>query len=210
MFMQIFLISSVPIILATIGVDVSQKVSQIQFECLKDSGYKFIIVRVYRKNGIVDSNCAETIKNARAVGLKQIEAYFLPCFSCGDASQQVIETIDYLKDENVEIDRLWLNIEGKWNNNNSTDINIQFIEELIVQISNLGMKFGIFTSKFHWISIMNNITKFSSYAPLWYIEHDNERSFDDFQTFGEWRQPSMKQFIGDVKECGVILNKNFS
>jgi len=54
-----------------------------------DSGYKFAIVRAYRKNGVVDSNSAQTIKNARAGGLKYVDAYLLPCFSCGDAAQQV-------------------------------------------------------------------------------------------------------------------------
>lgn len=57
---------------------------------------------------------------------------------------------------------------------------------------------------------MNNITSFSSNIPLWYIHYDNNSSFSDFQTFGGWTQPTMKQFIGDVKECGVVLNKNFS
>lgn len=54
-----------------------------------DNGHRFVIVRAYRNNGVVDSNSAQTIRNARAAGLKQIAGYFLPCVSCGDASQQV-------------------------------------------------------------------------------------------------------------------------
>ena len=103
---------------------------------------------------------------------------------------------------------LWLDIEGRWNRN--IDINIQFIEELIQQINSLGIKFGIYTSKYQWISIMNNITKFSFDSPLWYTYYDNDKSFDDFRAFGGWRQPLIKQFIGDVKECGVVLDRNFS
>lgn len=103
---------------------------------------------------------------------------------------------------------LWLDIEGRWNRN--IDINIQFVEELIQQINNLGIRVGIYTSKSHWISIMNNITKFSLDSPLWYPHYDNNKSFNDFRAFGGWRQPLVKQFIGDVKECGVILDRNFS
>jgi len=54
-----------------------------------DNGYKFAIVRAYRNNGVVDANSARTIKNARAAGLKHVDAYLFPCISCGDASQQV-------------------------------------------------------------------------------------------------------------------------
>lgn len=54
-----------------------------------DNGYKFVIVRAYRNNGVVDASSAQTIKNARAAGLNQVDAYLYPCISCGDASQQV-------------------------------------------------------------------------------------------------------------------------
>ncbi|CAF5158225.1 unnamed protein product, partial [Rotaria magnacalcarata] len=117
MFVEIVLISIVPTILATIGIDVSQRVSQDQFRCLNDNGYTFAIVRAYRSVGVVDSNSAQTIKNARAAGFTRVDAYLFPCFPCGDAPQQVIEVIDYLREERAEIDRLWLNIEGRWNNN---------------------------------------------------------------------------------------------
>ncbi|CAF3328867.1 unnamed protein product [Rotaria socialis] len=208
MFVEIVLISIVPTILATIGIDVSQSVSKDQFRCLNDNGYKFAVVRAYRSVGIVDSNSAQTIKNARAAGFTHVDAYLFPCFPCGDAPQQVIEVIDYLREERAEIDRLWLNIEGRWNNN--TEINIKFLDELIKQVTDLGIKFGIYTSRYQWFSIMNNVTKFPPQSPLWYAHYDDNQSFRDFQVFGGWMQPSIKQFIGDVKECGVVLDKNFS
>jgi hypothetical protein len=121
---------------------------------------------------------------------------------------QVIETIDYLREGQAEINTLWLDIGGKWDNN--TEINIQFVDELIKQTNNLGVKFGIYTSKSQWITITNNVTRFSLDSPLWYSHYDNNKSFDDFRAFGGWRQPSMKQFIGDVKECGVVLDRNLS
>ncbi len=41
----------------------------------------------------MDINSARTIKNARAAGLKRVDAYLFPCILCGDASQQVREEI---------------------------------------------------------------------------------------------------------------------
>ena len=120
----------------------------------------------------------------------------------------MIETIEYLKDEQADIDMLWFDVEGRWNRD--SDMNIQFVEQLIEQTNNLGVKFGIYTSRSEWMTIMNNITKFSSISPLWYPSYDNDKSFSDFRAFGGWKQPAMKQFISDVKECGVILDRNFA
>lgn len=102
---------------------------------------------------------------------------------------------------------LWLDIEGRWTRN--IDINIRFIDELTQQINNFGIKFGIYTTRSNWISIMNNITTFSLNS-LWYPHYDNMKSFNDFRAFGGWREPLIKQYIGDVKECGVILDRNFA
>ncbi|CAF1273615.1 unnamed protein product [Adineta ricciae] len=207
MFVQLTLILAIPSTLGIIGVNVYQKVSQEQFECLKDKGYEFVIVRTYRKNGVVDRNSAITIKNARAAGFTHVDGYLLPCISCGDPSQQIFTTIDYLKDENADIDMLWLDIQGKWYND--TESNIQFLQDLILEMTTSGIKHGICTSPFQWITIMNNARQFSSESSLWYVRHDNKTTFDNFQMFGGWKQPSIKQYVGSVKECGVILDRNF-
>ncbi|UJR27917.1 hypothetical protein I4U23_009177 [Adineta vaga] len=182
LFLQLILILIVPSVLTTVGVDVSQKVSQEQFECLKDNGYKFIIVRIYRNSGVVDINSAVTIRNARAAGFNHVDGYLLPCLACNDPSQQIFETIDYLKDENVHIDRLWLDVEGEWQND--TDANIQFVQDLILEIKNSSIKYGICTSKSQWITITNNVSRFSFGSPLWYMQHDRDKSFNRFQSFG--------------------------
>lgn len=102
---------------------------------------------------------------------------------------------------------LWLDIHGKWYNDSES--NIQFLQDLILEMSISGIKHGICTTPFHWITIMNNARQFSSESPLWYVRHDNKTTFDNFQTFGGWKQPSIKQYVGSVKECGVILDRNF-
>ena len=118
----------------------------------------------------------------------------------------MIETVEYLRDEQLRIDMLWLDVTGQWNN--STTNHIQFIDELIEQVKSMDMKFGIYTTRSRWMSLTNDAMRFSINAPLWYAHYDNRRSFDDYQAFGGWKQPAMKQFIRDVKECGVVFDRN--
>jgi hypothetical protein len=46
-------------------------------------------------------------------------------------------------------------------------------------------------------------------VPLWYAHYDNSASFGDYKKVGGWAKPAMKQFAGDVTQCGVGLDKNF-
>ena len=119
-----------------------------------------------------------------------------------------METIDYLHDQAVSIDRLWIDIGGRWNNR--TEVNVQFLDELIGQIEQFQIPFGIATTRARWLRIMNNSTRLAPKAPLWYSNNDQKKSFEDFQAFSGWQQPLLKQFRSDVKECGVVLNKNYA
>ena len=186
--------------------------------------YQLAIVRLYRSVGVVDWTATQTIRNARAAGFQRIEAYFLPCRICDEPAEQVrqiftlvgfdlfvldqmIEALEYLKDENVLIDRLWIDVGGRWPN--TTETNVVFLESLIQPIESYGVKFGISTTRHRWGKALNNTAKFSVNIPLWYSQPDDVKSFDDFQTFGGWIEPSMKQCRVDVKECGVVFDRNF-
>ena len=48
----------------------------------------------------------------------------------------------------------------------------------------------------------NNCPRFTD-LPLWYAHYDNKQSFEDYQEFGGWRTPSIKQFKGTSSVCGV-------
>ena len=102
---------------AITGVDVSQAVSESAWKCLMSPGgqgpVEFAIVRVYQSGGHVDPNGAATIKAARAAGVKHVDGYVFPCFSCGDAAEQVKATVAALS--GAEYGMLWYDIERyKW------------------------------------------------------------------------------------------------
>ena len=74
------------------GIDVSSLVYPKDFECLKNQGYDFLIVRGYRSVGSPDPNAIHTIANAREAGFKYIDVYLFPCPRCSkSASEQVDE-----------------------------------------------------------------------------------------------------------------------
>ena len=88
----LLIISSFHVSEAVKGIDVSSLVYPKDFECLKDQGYEFLIVRGYRSVGSPDPDAIHTIANARQAGFKYIDVYLFPCPRCSkSASEQVDE-----------------------------------------------------------------------------------------------------------------------
>ena len=70
----IFVVSS----LCTLGVDVSQLFSTSIYQCMKNNGYSFAIIRGYCSYGGVDPNIVTNLQNAKAAGLIT-DIYMFPC-----------------------------------------------------------------------------------------------------------------------------------
>ena len=62
---------------ATSGVDLSTSFNN--FGCLKSNGYNFAITRALGSLGTFDSSSVGNIKNARAAGIPNVDAYMFPC-----------------------------------------------------------------------------------------------------------------------------------
>ena len=43
-----------------------------------------------------------------------------------------------------------------------------------------------------------------------YSEYDNQPTFDNFKAFGGWKEPMMKQYTQDSKDCVDNLNLDYS
>ena len=51
-----------------------------------------------------------------------------------------------------------------------------------------------------------------SYSPCMffrYVRYDGTPSFSDFQPFGGWRRPALKQFDDNISKCGVTVDLNY-
>lgn len=77
-----------------------------------------------------------------------------------------------------------------------------------VQASPLIQLVLCFDSKSQWDPITGGTTKFS-YLPIWYAHYDNNPSYSDWNNFGGWTKPAIKQYAGTTSLCGGSVDKNF-
>lgn len=192
----------------TIGIDVSVAVSESTWSCMETEGVDFMIARIYRSSGEVDTNGAATISAARQAGINYTDAYLFPCYSCGDAAGQVQDAVSSLSD--VDFGMLWYDIENyEWSSSESS--NQAFIQELIDEGLALGVTAGVYSSYYAWEEIVGLDWSYASDAglPLWYAHYDDLESFSDFTAFGGWTTPSIKQFAGDVTLCSTDADENW-
>lgn len=43
-----------------------------------------------------------------------------------------------------------------------------------------------------------------------YMQHNDDPTFGDFESFGGWSKPNMKQYSQDSKDCVANLNLDYS
>ncbi|CAG9314774.1 unnamed protein product [Blepharisma stoltei] len=185
---------------ATLGTDVSTAVSASQWSCLKSNSRVFTIIRGYQSFGQVDPNVVNNIKNARAGGQADVDVYIFPCVTCGNPAGQATALVDAIRGQNYGM--VWIDIEVyQWSS--SLTSNQAFITTMANTLKNLGQHVGIYTSYYNWQSIVGLSWSGVSWAPLWYAHYDNNPSFSDFQAFGGWSSPAMKQYNGSSTICGV-------
>ena len=62
-----------------------------------------------------------------------------------------------------------------------------------------------------WTKIMGSATACPKFTdlPLWYPHYDGKESFDDFEPFGGWKQPTQKQYKGTTKICDAEVDFNW-
>jgi GH25 family lysozyme M1 (1,4-beta-N-acetylmuramidase) len=199
------LLLSVPS-LATLGVDISQLVSTSAYSCLSSNDYSFAIPRGYQSSGNVDPNVVSNIKNAKAGGIEYVDVYLFPCVPCGNPAGQASALVNAIRGQNYG--QIWIDVETyAWSS--SLSANQNFITAMVNQLKSLGQHVGIYTNYYNWQSIVGLGWTGCASLPLWYAHYDNNPSFSDFQSFGGWNTPNMKQYAGDVTKCGVGVDLNF-
>ena len=194
---------------ATKGTDVSSLTSIESYEGLASDGYVFTVARAYRESsgGSVDPNAVSTIANAWAGGMKYVDAYVYPASSSSKSPQeQIQETYNNLKGSKYGM--LWLDIEGTWSSD--TSANVEFIQGMVNEALALNVTLGIYTSKHYWVPITGDSTAFSDY-PLWYPHYEStpNPSFSDFEPFGGWSAPTIKQYKGTTSMCSASVDLNW-
>ena len=199
--------------LGTVGVDVSQPVSQESWSCLTQPGgqgpIEFAVARVYRSGGSVDPNGAATIRAAREAGIKYVDGYIFPCATCGSPEAQVNATKAALDAAGAIVGMLWYDVETyEWPADQTA--NRKFVAGLIEAGDALGVTAGIYSGERSWSAIVGNWTYASDRGmPLWYAHYDGVAAFSDFTPFAGWTAPSIKQYLGSHESCGAGVDYNW-
>jgi len=193
---------------ALFGVDVSQPVSENAAACFQYNNVN-AIVRIYESTGRIDPNAVSTIKNLMYAykGL-YLSGYIFPCYKCGNPTAQFQEAVQNLITNGIQLDAIWIDIEGAQYWSNSTSDNVNFIHQMVDEGKKQNYYMGIYTSASQWNLITGGSTAFKD-LHLWYPHWDNVANFNDFQSFGGWTRPWLKQYVGDTTMCGVGVDKNF-
>ena len=197
--------------IASYGVDLAEAVSLDTLVCLCQMGFaNFFIFRAWQSLGRFDPNAHQNYLNAKDCGwtTKNLYAYFYPCLSCGDPAGQVSSFWSSIQSNNMELGRVFFDIEGYWNDFASNRV---FFETLINKQRELGFSAGIYTSYYMW-SIIFDLSYTFSYAseyPLWYAHYDWVDNFSDFTAFGGWTTPYMKQYAGEAITCDFDVDYNY-
>ena len=201
---------------AAVGVDVSQPVSESQWKCLQSPGgqgsISFAIVRVYQSVGRVDSDGVRSVKAARNAGVRFVDGYLFPCVpsSCPSPEAQVNSTVCALRSAGADIGMLWYDVERlSWSSDHGK--NQAFLKRMIEAGRSLGVKAGVYSNWNSWSEIMTKAWSFphDQGLPVWYPHYDGSQSFSDFQSFGGWSKPNIKQYFGDKSSCGVGVDYNW-
>lgn len=195
-----------------LGVDVSQLFTTSTYECIKKAGYSFVIPRGYCSFGGIDQHAVQSLTNAKNAGLST-DVYMFPCRG-KSATSQVDEMVSKIP-ANL-YGTIWVDVETNpssgcsWSGHDSAS-NCQFLTEIVNRIKSHGKTAGIYASYYMWQSIFGSHTACSGLSshPLWYAHYDGKQTLSDFQSFGGWTKPHMKQFQGTSTLCGAGVDKNY-
>lgn len=194
------------------GADVSTAVSVAQWQALRsEDSVSFGLVRCHKSNGRVDTRAPDTVKNGWLAQLERVDVYHFPRRAV-DAAIQVKNAVSALRAAKATFGAYWFDVEtgAGWSTSDHT-ANAAFLARLVQAAEALGLTVGIYTSRFEWSTVMGaGCEQFASY-PLWYAAYQTppNASFSDFRPFGGWKQPSLKQFVGNKTCHGVGYDGNW-
>ena len=161
--------------------------------------------------GDIDSDCASNIGNSHAAGMSRVDAYFFPCFYCGNIAGQINTFWDYTISNQLQFTRLWFDIEGDWSSSYSENQN--FLIEMMEHARAIGIVSGIYCSQYYWGSFFGDYYyPYVSEHPVWYAHYDYDDSFSDYYNgydFGGWGDPQIKQYQGTTSYCGASIDLNY-
>mmetsp|Transcript_85296 Transcript_85296/g.104602 ORF Transcript_85296/g.104602 Transcript_85296/m.104602 type:complete len:229 (+) Transcript_85296:366-1052(+) len=207
------------------GIDAAGSVISVtDYECLKKDGYTFMITRAWESLGHFDPDAPQNLRNAQAAGypVSNTSVYFFPCASTSQSAKAQMQTmIQSLDEAKVEYNMIWLDIEENpssgcsWSKN-SINTNCDIILAAGNTAVAANKTVGIYSNYNEWTEYIffgdsgACAEPAKSGWPLWYADYDYAQNFNDFERFGGWTKPVMKQYAGDRTVCGKDVDLNWA
>jgi len=213
-FVCLFLIS-IPTALCVEGLDFGVKEGAIapeQMQCLKDAGKSYMIMQLWRSNGLLNPYYTVNYNTAKQYGFK-VDAYAFIC-NAVNTPQQICDGVV----QNLPADfsgRVYLDIEPWttcWTGNQTE--RLQFAEEVATTCLQHGLDMGVYTCHWAWTNVFGDgmlKSEVLNKLPLWYAHYDLKDVFDgDYATqkVSGWETAIMKQYYPDFPICGHIMDLN--
>ena len=161
------------------GIDVSKHNGKIDFKKVKDSGIKFVIIRIgYGGSAPVkDEKFEENYSNARANGLLVGVYIYSYADTPSDITKEKEAVIKWLAGKHLDLP-VFLDLEDeKTSKCNSVEIT-SFASEFCTYVKNKGYKPGIYANKY-WLTSKINTTIFalSDDVTIWLAEWNNNPTY---------------------------------
>jgi len=166
------------------------------FECYVQKNVSLVVSTVWDQVGGPVLLFNDSYTNARTAGINNYDAIIkmndvsLP----EDICQQTVHALP--DDFNGTV---WITFYTLWNR--AIEERISYLDNVIQTCQQHGLKMGIYSYQQQWMAVFNDMFASSETVqalPLFYANHDQKASFDDFQMshFGNWTAPAMKEYIG--------------
>ncbi|VDO42026.1 unnamed protein product [Haemonchus placei] len=133
--------------------------------------------------------------------------------SAKTGAQQFDEMYNNLRNSNINVRAVWIQVTSPINWSLVTTNNVNFLNSILSRARQYGITVGIYTNYYDWSQITNGAMV--SNVMLWYWnvygggpQNETPADFSDFRQFGGWTVPSVKQFAQVESVCGVTVNRN--
>ena len=163
----------------------------------RNGNFSFAIPRAWHSYGAADTEAPDNVRNARAAGYARVDVYAFVCPGGGGASSQIDGLVKFIRDNRMEIDTVWLDVEGPQYWTGSVSGNQQYMTELVDSMRSSGMRFGVYSSPGEWSDLFGSWSL--DIPACWYADYDGSLSCQSEPFPG--CHPSFKQFNDHDSFC---------
>lgn len=184
------------------GIDVSESNGTVDWQAVKDAGIEFVMVRCSYGLNSQDSNFAENVAGAHAVGLKVGAYHYSYALSVDDAIQEAANCRETIASAGVALELpVFYDMEDAdgYKASHGMPTNETITEMCKAFLDNLGLNCGVYAS-YSWLSSV--IDWQSLGCSIWNAQYNTE---DDFKGY-MWQYTDSLEIGGKTFDGNVLYD----